>query len=252
LVALAFAIGYYRLTRGAPASARREVICGWIGVILVWAAIDWPIGPLGAGYLASVHAVQFLLMAMIAPPLLLLGVRAAGVERIPTRGIAGRLLSFFTTPLVAGIIFNIVMIATHVPSVVDTLMVSQLGAFAIDIAWLLGSLCFWWPVVLPVPEYKYFTPLLQILYLFLGTLFHTVIAIIMLMVEFPLYSIYELAPPMNGLTALEDLQIAGGVMELGGALVMFSIITWIFFRWSTRVEREEAQETQPAQIRTTT
>jgi cytochrome c oxidase assembly factor CtaG len=107
-------------------------------------------------------------------------------------------------------------------------------------------------VVLSVPERRYFTPLVQILYLFLGTLFHTVIAIIMLMVEFPLYSIYELAPPMNGLNALEDLQIAGGVMELGGALVMFSIITWIFFRWANRVEREEARETQPAQIRTTT
>jgi len=43
------------------------------GLLLLWAALDWPIGTLGAGYLASVHMVQFLLIVFYAPPLILLG-----------------------------------------------------------------------------------------------------------------------------------------------------------------------------------
>jgi len=241
LVVLAVAVGYYLLTRGAPRSARTGVATGWLGVFGVWLALDWPLGPLAAGYLASAHAVQFMLLAMASAPLILVGVRAAGTERIPTTGVMGGVIRLLTQPLVAAVFFNIVVLSSHVSGVVDALMTSQLGAFAIDIAWLVSALCFWWPTIVPVPVRPRFNALFQILYLFMGTLFHTVIAIIMLMVDFPLYRVYELAAPMTGLSAMDDLQIAGGVMEVAGLLIVFSIITVRFFRWANRAEREERE-----------
>jgi len=50
-----------RVARAAP----RVVRAGWL---LVWAALDWPIGALGGGYLASMHTVQWLLLSQIARP----------------------------------------------------------------------------------------------------------------------------------------------------------------------------------------
>jgi cytochrome c oxidase assembly factor CtaG len=236
LMVLVIAAGYYFLTRNAPPEARRDRIFGWLGVAIIWIALDWPIGPLAAGYLASVHALQFLLLTFIAAPLVLIGLRKGGAQYIPTTGKSGALLRLFTTPVLAVFIFNSVTIATHTSFVVDSLMVSQIGAFATDFAWFVSAILFWWPVIVDIPERPRFTGLFHILYLFLGTSFHTVIAIIMLISDYPLYGVYELAPPMTGLTALQDLHLAGGVMELIGAAIIFPIMSVIFFRWAKTSE----------------
>ena len=114
--------------------ARR--VGGWIGIVLVWMALDWPGGPLGTGYLASVHAAQFLVLAMVAPPLLLRGIDGDRVRAMLARnGMAARIVRAVTRPLFAMIAFTIVMLATHAPAVVDTLMRTQYGAFVLDIGW---------------------------------------------------------------------------------------------------------------------
>lgn len=235
LVVLGIAAGYWALTRRAantPAARRRHVL-GWVGVAVVWLALDWPLGPLAAGYLASAHAVQFLLITMAASPLLLLGLEPGLVARPEPRGAVGLALRVITAPLMAAIVFNVIAATTHVPSVVDALMVSQAGAFALDLAWLVGGLVFWWPVIMSVPR-REFPALLKLLYVFLGTLIHSGIAIVMLLAEFPLYSIYQLAPPFRNLPAMMDLQIAGAVMELGGTAIAFSVMTGLFFTWVRR------------------
>jgi putative membrane protein len=95
----------------------------------------------------SVHAAQFLILAFIAPPLLLLGIppaRWAGLARRLEGGGAGAAaIRVATHPVVAGVTFNLVVLVTHVPSVVDGLMAQQAGAFAIDLAWILVGLLFW-------------------------------------------------------------------------------------------------------------
>lgn len=229
-----FAFTYHRLTRDDAPGARHRVT-GWLGVLTLWLALDWPLGPLAAGYLASAHALQFLLVALIAPPLLLLGARD-GLARWWAAGGAGsatgRAVAFTTAPLAAAIVFNLVSITTHVPAVVDGWMTSQLGAFAIDALWLAGGLVLWWPILVPVPARPLFGGGGKLLYLFLATVVHTGIAIAMLMRDFPMYGVYELAPPMSGLSALDDIKIAGGIMELAGSAIIFGVMTVMFFRWS--------------------
>ncbi|HEC08113.1 MAG TPA: hypothetical protein ENI86_00940, partial [Acidimicrobiales bacterium] len=44
------------------------------GVIVLWLASDWPLGLLGASYLASAHMAQFMLYTLVAAPLMLLGI----------------------------------------------------------------------------------------------------------------------------------------------------------------------------------
>lgn len=237
LVEIALVGTYWRLTRAA--TSRRGRAVGWIGVALLAAALDWPIGPLAAGYLASVHALQFLLVVLIAPPLVLLGVRDGIVQRWPASGPRERALRRLLDPLLAAIAFNVIVIATHVPGVNDTLMRSQLGSFAVDAAWLLAGLWFWWPLIVPVPRRPLFAVPLQMLYLFLGTMAHTGIAIVMLAHDFPMYAVYELAPRITGLSALDDLKTAGGVMELGGAAIVFGVLTAMFFRWAGGTGREQ-------------
>jgi len=210
---------------------------GVAGLLLVWVLLDWPIGALGAGYLVSVHAVQFLLLAFVVPPLLYAGVSAGRWGWLEERIGRGRALRVITHPVVAGAGFNAIVVTTHLPSVVDGLMARQFGAFAVDFAWLLGGLLFWWPVLAPFPA-RAGGALAKIGYLFVGSLVHTALGMWLLLSRFPVYGIFELAPPLGGRSAVVDQGIAGGLMELIGGLIIITSIAVVFFQW---VRREEAE-----------
>lgn len=231
------ALGVWRL-RGqalpdaASSAGRWRDVSLAAGVLLLWITLDWPVGALGAGYLASVHALQYLLLAMLVPMLLLAGsapaLRAWMAHRSPGTALTARL----TTPLVALLLFATVMLATHAPRVVDTWMRSQLGAFALDLAWLASGFLFWWPVVVRDRVPSYFAAPMRMLYVFVGTLPHLFIAMWLLLAELPVYATYELAPPFPGLTPRMDQQLAGGVLLLIGTPLVLATISVIFFRWS--------------------
>jgi putative membrane protein len=223
---------------GTSTSAARRA-GGWVAVALIWAALDWPGGPLGTGYLASVHAAQFLILGMFAPPLLLRGLDAGRVAALVQRnGAAARVIAFVTQPLLAMIAFTVVMLATHAPGAVDVLMRSQPGAFLLDMAWFLSGLVFWWPVVIDVPVRQHFGPPMRILYLFAGTQAHLYLSMWLMLAEFPAYGIYELAPRVTGLSAMEDQQIAGGLLLLIGGTYVLAVISVLFFRWFAEPQPE--------------
>lgn len=210
------------------------------GIVLLWLTLDWPVGPLGAGYLASVHSVQFLMLAMVIPPLLLLCVDRTRISvQLERHASLRRVVTRVTQPLFAMIAFAVTMILTHLPRAVDTLMATQLGAFALDVAWFGAGLLFWWPVVVRVPHRPHFPPLMQMLYLFFGTQPHLYIAMWLLGAEYPSYGIYELAPRVSALAALTDQQIAGALMLGFGATYVIGAITVLFFRWMSAQRSEE-------------
>jgi cytochrome c oxidase assembly factor CtaG len=226
--------GSWRL---APAGEKVAFVAG---VFTLWLSLDWPIGPVAAGYLASAHALQFLIITMISTPLLLIGARTGTVERLiasTAHPLLRRVGRFVVHPLSAVLIFNAIVSASHVPSVVDGLMPSAAGAFLVDLSWFVGGIVFWWPVIIPYPRLTHFAVPMKILYLLGGTLFHTVIGMIMLVSEHPMYGIYELAQPIFAIAPRTDQQVAGGVMELG---VFFAIVIAsgvLFFRWAGESER---------------
>lgn len=219
-------------------SRRGRAAAAAAGILALWIALDWPVGTLGAGYLASVHMVQFLLVAMIAPPLLLYGLPPAALAPLEHRRTLRTLVRAGTHPVVGLIAFDVIVVVTHVPRVVDALMGSQLGSFALDMAWLLSGLAFWWPLVATPPGRAPLPIPLKIGYLFLGTLAHTGVATYLLLAPFPVYRTYELAPPIRGTSALGDQQVAGGLMLVVGTAIVLGVISMLFFRWQQTSERE--------------
>lgn len=235
-VAGVVAVSRWIAGQGAWAAAPgRERAAFLTGLLLLWGSLDWPLGPIAAGYLVSAHALQFLIETMIAAPLILYSLRQPF-----GRGMAGRTvprgLRLLLHPLVAVILFNIVVAGTHIPSVVDAFMPSPGGAFLIDFAWFVSGVVFWWPVIMPAPVYAHFGTPMKILYLLVGTLFHTVIGMVMLSAEMPVYGIYELAPPIMAIPSRADQQLGGGIMELGVFLAIVVGSGILFFRWAAQDE----------------
>jgi cytochrome c oxidase assembly factor CtaG len=233
LFTILFAAAMWEVRPRGPLQWRHAAILS--GAMLLWTMLDWPIGPLGAGYLVSVHTGQFLLLAMVIPPLALLGVdRSKLVVMLERRPRLLRVVVFLTQPLFAIVVFAVTMVLTHLPPVVDGLMSSQAGAFVLDVLWLVAGLVFWWPVIVRVPERAHFPPLMQMLYLFFGTQPHLLIAMWLLAADFPVYATYELAPRATSLSAVIDQQIAGALMLGFGATYVLGAITVLFFRWTAQ------------------
>jgi putative membrane protein len=202
------------------------------GVLFTWAALDWPLGLLGGGYLLSAHTAQYVLLTFFAAPLLLLGLqRAPGTGAgLPGVNVLGSLLAY-----------NVLLAATHVPSLTDFMMKTQWGSAVVDLAWLVGGTLLWWPALHPDPDRR-LAPPIRMGYLFLSTLAPTIPAALLMFGDYPYYGVYELAPRAFGLSAQQDQQLAGLIMKvIGDPLIWFST-AFIFFRWQARLEREQREE----------
>lgn len=219
----------------APLLSRRMPHRVWflLGLLSMWVALDWPVGALGAGYLASFHAISYVLLALIAPPCLILGVPDPVVAHALAAPVWGRVLRLAGRWWVGLSVFNAVVLITHVPGVVDSLMVSQLGALLIDLSWLVGGLLLWWAVMGPSPEVVQLQRPMKLAYLFASTLAPIIPSAFLTFAQYPLYATYELAPRIFApLTAQQDQQVAGLIMKIVGDLPIWFGFGVIFFRWA--------------------
>jgi putative membrane protein len=211
------------------------------GLLLLWAALDWPIGPLGAGYLVTVHTFQYMLLGLLAPPLLLVACPPDAWLRFADAPRSGSFLRTAAHPLLALAVFNVVLLGSHVPGVVDALMPSQLGSFVFDMTWLAAGLALWWPVVAP-PGLSRMSEPVKMGYLFGATINPTDPAAFLTFADYPIYGLYELAPRVMGIGAQVDLQAAGLLMKVGGDPIFLIAIAVVFFRWSAAERRADESE----------
>ncbi|HEU5154584.1 MAG TPA: cytochrome c oxidase assembly protein, partial [Gemmatimonadales bacterium] len=225
------AVLYVRGSRRAQPMSRGAALYYFSGLLTVWLALDWPIGPLGTGYLVSFHTVSYILLSLIAPPLLLAGIPSQAMLRASQSPGTGPVLRILARPLIALALFNAVLISTHIPDVVDGLMGSQLGAFAIDLGWFVGGIVLWWAIMAPPPVCRLTRPL-KMGYLFAATLPPILPAAFLTFADYPLYAVYELAPRAMDLPAHSDQQIAGLTMKIIGDLPLWFAFGVIFFRWA--------------------
>jgi cytochrome c oxidase assembly factor CtaG len=203
---------------------------GWFvaGWVILLATLDWPIGKLGAGYLASAHTLQFLLLTEGAAPLLLRAIPPDGWAAIARRGAA--LMRTAAHPLVGILGYNLLVVFTHFPTVVDNAMKSQAGSMAIDLSWLVAGALLWWPILAP-REFNRVGVFGTILYIFGATAIPTVPAMMMVFSNWPIYSLYELAPRVwPHFTANDDLKLAGLSMKIIGEIPLWATAFAVFLR----------------------
>jgi putative membrane protein len=244
LFVLGIAAGYYLVIRrlapryAPPGQAPLPMAKGaWFttGLVVLWMATDWPVGALGAGYLLSVHTAQWILYTLVVPPFLLLGMP----EWLPLAARAdsrtGQVLRFLARPVVALLITDAILLVSHVPPVVDGFRRTQFGSFAVDLAWMVGGLVMWWPILAPNPSISRVSHPWKIGYLFLSTIVPVVPAAFLTYADYPLYALYELAPRVHGIPAISDQQVAGLMMKAVADPIIWLAMAIVFFRWQ-RVE----------------
>jgi putative membrane protein len=212
------------------------------GVVMLWIGADWPLHELSEDFLFSAHMVQHTLFSLVAPPLLLIGMPAWMLRRILATLKLERAFRLLTRPLIALLLFNVVIVVTHMPTVVDAAVGSELLHFLVHTVLFSSSVLMWWPVVDPLPELKRLSEPAKMLYLFLQSIVPTVPASFLTFSEGVLYESYAGFPRLWGIDVVTDQRMAGLLMKIGGGLLLWLAIAILFFRWNANEERQEEVE----------
>lgn len=246
LVLGAVAIGYVVALRRWMGAAERaqatqvQKLSFFAGLAIMWIAADWPIHDISENYLFSVHMVQHTLFSLVAPPLLLLGIPAPVLRKL-LRPVMGA-VRFFTRPLIAFALFNLVIVVTHWPPVVNTSVRVEPVHLAVHLLLVFSSLVMWWVIVSPLPELPSLSPPGKMLFLFGQSILPTVPASFLTFATSPIYDAYADAPRLWGISAVSDQMVSGLIMKIGGGLLLWSVIALLFFKWYANEQRDEPNE----------
>lgn len=226
---MARVIGPKAVPAGVAPVSRKEWLCFTGAIALFWFGADWPVHDIGEGYLYSVHMFQHMIFTYLMPPLALMAIPTWMARTVVGDAAGYRVLSWFAKPVVAGVLFNLAVMITHIPGVVNASTTNGILHYSLHLMLVTLALLMWMPVVGPFPELQMGVGG-KCIYLFLMSVVPTVPAGWLVFAEGTVYKHYNQPVRVWGISVTDDQQIAGGIMKLGGAAFLWGITIYLFFR----------------------
>lgn len=211
---------------------RRQIATFAAGILVMWAAADWPVHDLAENYLFSVHMVQHIMLTLVAPPLMLAGtppwLLRWVLQQAPALAAIARKLG---RPLPAALIYNVAFVFTHWPAVVNAGLNSEALHFSLHCLIFFTAMLMWFPVLNRLPEFPMMSPPARLVYLFLQSVIPTVPASFITFATGAIYEHYAAVPHPFHLSVVADQQLAGALMKVVGGSILWGVIIVMFFKW---------------------
>jgi putative membrane protein len=228
-VYMARVIGPSAVPAGTPAVTRRQVAYFTGAMALLWFGADWPVHDIGEQYLYSVHMFQHMIFSYFVPPLALLATPAWMARALVGTGTTRRAFGFFTSPIIAGVLFNVMVMILHIPGLVNASTENGVLHYSLHLLVVTTALLMWCPVLNPLEELR-IGPGAKCIYLFLMSVVPTVPAGWLTFAEGAVYKHYNQPVRVWGLSVTDDQQIAGAIMKIGGGFFLWTIVIYLFFK----------------------
>lgn len=250
--AYCYALGPLRrrwASAGRPAEAlsvSRWQVAAFVAGALVFAlALISPLDALSDTYLFSAHMVQHMLIAVVAPPLWILGTPGWMLAPLFQRRTVTRVARLLTHPAVAFTLFNGDLWLWHWPALYDATLSNDLVHSFEHLTFAATAVLFWWVVLSPLREVPPVGKGTAVLYLFAACQPMVALGALLTFASTPFYAPYVTAPRIWGSTPLGDQQLGGLIMWLPSNIPYLIFLSAFFFQWvgiQDRREREEAGE----------
>jgi cytochrome c oxidase assembly factor CtaG len=228
---------------------RGQRIAWYVGVALIAAGLLGPLDPL-AHDLLTAHMAQHLVIADLAAPFLLAGMRTPVLYFLPPRWLLVRMarrrrlraaFRLVRRPLVALPIFVTILYTWHFAFAFQgALRHGWVHALQHE-SFLLGALLVWWPAIEPMRR-PMPGELWKAGYIFAARMLAMFVGMAFIISRHPAYSWYADRGPTHGLSPLSDQQLAGGLMLSVDIVVMVAALAYFFWQDSLDADRRERAE----------
>jgi len=233
-------IGPRAVPAGQQVVSRANLICFAGAMLILWGASDWPIHDIAEKYLYSVHMLQHMALSYFMPPLALMATPTWLARAMLGNGRVYKAMKWLTHPVVAGVFFNATIMIVHIPLLVNASVNSSSPVlhYSMHVLLVTMALLMWMPVCGPIPEFR-MSAMGCMIYLFLMSVVPTIPAAWLTFADGVVYTSYDRPVRLWGISAVDDQQMAGAFMKVGGGFYLWSIIIFLFFkRFAVRHEED--------------
>jgi putative membrane protein len=231
------AAAYFYWSRARPSS---KMAFFFAGVLLLVLDLISPLDRLGDEYLFSAHVVQHFVLALLVPPLLLLGIDRSWIKALLTRPLLDRAARSIGAPPVSWALGVGTMLLWHIPAFFNAALSHEVLHVVQHLSFLVTGTIFWWPIVRP-DSHRYTSLGGSITYLFTACLACSFLGAALTFGSPAAYPAY-LHPPDTlgilpmirdswGLDPKADQQLGGLLMWVPGCFVYLTAILWTVARW---------------------
>lgn len=208
----------------------------YLALALLFLSLNGPLHDLSDTYLFSAHMVQHLLLTMVVVPLLLIGTPGWMLRPALRSAAVGRIARGITRPALAYALFNVTMVAWHLPPLYNLAMANHGVHIVQHLFFLVTATLVWWPLLSPLPELPPLSHAMRLLYVVLLMIPMNVIGLMITYADEVLYPAYEVAPRIVALSPHEDQLVGGLIMWIPGTFILIGVATVMFFRWAKMEE----------------
>lgn len=222
-------IGPNAVPDGQPVVSRMNVVSFVLAIMMLWLASDWPMHDISEQYLYSAHMIQHMMLSYFLPPLALMATPVwLARTLIGSTGALYRVVRFMAKPVVAGVVFNAMVMILHIPLLVNASLDNGALHYGLHVLVVTSSLLMWMPVCGPISEFRMGAAGTMI-YLFLQSVVPTVPAAWLTFAEDIVYEAYDQPLRLWGISAVDDQQLAGAVMKTAGGFFLWAVVIYVFF-----------------------
>jgi putative membrane protein len=224
-----------------PEPLQMAAFFGGLAAIVI--ALDSPIDYY-ADQLFWVHMVQHIILLTIAPPLILLGRPWPTMWRAlplgPRTSLARTIghahwtapLRALAQPLPAWVLFNVTIVAWHIPGAYDATLTSGVVHVCEHAMFFFTGLLFWARVIDPGPLRPRLLWPTRIAYTAGAMVVGWIVAITLVLEPHAIYHYYAALPSRpGGISAVTDQQLAAGVMWVPGSISYTITFLIGLYRW---------------------
>ena len=230
------------VVKNGPAITTKQRNAFIAGVLLLWLASDWPVHDIAEEYLYSMHMFQHMVLSYFMPPLILLAIPKWMFDAVLGAGRVRKTFNWLAKPVIAGVLFNAIVMITHIPQIVNRSVSNAPLHYSMHVLLIVTALLVWVPICGPDRK-LHLQSGGKMIYLFLMSVVPTVPAAWLTFAEGAVYKHYDTAVRVWGLSVTTDQQIAGAIMKTGGAIFLWSIVVFLFFkRFSAGFSAEQSYQ----------
>jgi cytochrome c oxidase assembly factor CtaG len=220
----------------------------WSGLAVLAIALGSPLNTLAVHWLLSAHMIQHTLLSDVAPPLLILGLRAPVLplglprpllRRLAHRGILGRIWGVATKPWVALPVWSGTLLFWSLPPVFDFTVRHQLLHNFEHLTLFYTGFALWWLIITPLPSERRDPGMARLGYVAFSRGASALVCVPLTFLNHTLFPLYVSLPRAYGISAITDQRLAGASMCLIEFLVFGIAMGVVFIDALNREERAQ-------------